>query len=111
MPGASTPTFVVKHQNIGMNIIATYQVPYAHPNTPIGNNNISSLQDPKRHGDDCCYPVRYDELSPADVDPEIEEHVALQFPRFSNRIHQLVEDRREFLNRPVDNNNKRCVIL
>lgn len=110
MPGASTPTFAYKIQNIGMNLHARYRVPYAHQGIPIANNNIDSISDPKRHN--ACCNIRYDQLLDTDVDPQREAELIAQFPRFNNRIHHLVEERREFrLRQNQDPDPNKCTIL
>lgn len=108
MPGASTPTFAYKEQLIGMGLRARYRVPYRHQDTPIANNNIDSIYDPKRHGACCC--VSYVTILDEEVNPNNEQELCALYPRFNNRIHHLIEQRREHIHQNQQQQGK-CTIL
>lgn len=108
MPSGSTPTFVYKSATIGMGLRAHYRVPYEREDTPIDNTNIIEIRDTKRHG--ACCNISYHDLQTEDVSPIQEEMLRHQFPRFSNRIHHLIEERREYRERPQQRSGN-CTIL
>lgn len=96
MPSVSTSNIIYKHSDLGMGI--SMRTAYDNDIRQIISEHVLDTT-----RDNCCKPPTY---TATDLDAEAEQKLRDNFPQFSDAIHRLIEERRDYMR--VHANSKPC---